>query len=230
MNFLKLALLGSTILCAGAAQAVEITGGSVGVGYSAFTDDTDVDRVSIEGSLELGFDQSFGMQADVSHLNYGTENADSSAFGLHGLYHLDSATSLGAFYTMEDFSGTDLEFFGIEAGHDTGMFEIEGYLATDDADMIGIMGRYDWAGGLGLTGSIDRAEIAGLDVTRVGLKAERGVGVNGSLYAEVGTVHVDTGPADDTELFLGIGGSIEFGRRPGTTFEGRSFGRIFPGL
>jgi len=238
MNFTQFpALTLSAALALGAttAQAVEVTGGSAGLSYSAFTEDTDVSRLGLEGSVELGFNRTLGLQFDAGYNDFNATGIDSNTLGLHGLYHLNEATSFGAFYVREDVEGVDLDILGVEAGYEVLNWDIEGYVADIDSDggdgtMGGVKARYQMASGLGLTGAYDRAESGGDDLSRFAVRLDRDVSPNGNLYLEVGTARAEAGGISDSEPFVGLGGKITFGAERGATFEQRGLTRLIPGL
>lgn len=220
---------------ASAAHAVEVTGGSVGLSYSAFTEDTDFNRLGLEGSVELGFTREFSLQFDAGYNDFDISGIDGSTLGLHGIFHMNEATSVGAFYTREDIEGIDLDILGVEAGHEVMNWEFEGYLADVDSDggsgtLAGIQARYALAEGFGLGGSYDRAESGGDDVSRFAVRLDRDVSPNTNLFLEVGSAKLDVGGISDSEPFLGLGGKIAFGAERGATFEQRGIARLIPGL
>lgn len=234
-SFTALTLAAATALTAGTAQAFEVTGGSVGLSYSAFADDTDFNRIGLEGSVELGFNRNFGLQLDAGYDNFDISGLDSNTLGLHGIYHMNEMTSFGAFYTREDVEGFDLDTLGVEAGHEVMNWEFEGYIADIDSDvgggtMGGIKARYALAEGFGLSGSFDRAESGGDDLSRFAMRLDRDVSPNANLFLEVGSAKVDIGGMSDSEPFVGLGGKIAFGAERGATFEQRGFTRLIPGL
>ncbi|MGB5864118.1 MAG: porin [Sulfitobacter sp.] len=220
---------------AGSASAMEVTGGSVKLSYSAFVDDTSVSKLGLEGSIEFGFNQNFALQADLAHQSLNETDIDSNAFGLHGIYHLDDATSFGAFYVREDIESVDVDIIGIEGGYETGLLEFEGYLGKadvedEDVTLFGISARYELANEVGLTGSFDLADQGLIEVSRFGLKLDRDVSANLNLFVEVGSAELDIAGFSDDELFVGIGGKISFGADRGATFEQRGLARLLPGL
>lgn len=236
MKYLISAVLGVTLPIASAAQAVEVTGGSVQLKYSAFEDDTDLNRGNLEGSMEIGFAQSFSTQIDLGHNSFGETDIDGTNIGLHAIYHLNDSTSLGAFYTREDVEDADADIFGIEAGFETGAFEVEGFLGQLDAEnedetIFGFEGRYQLNSGLGLSlGYEDVGSSSTVNVATTTLRIDRDVTSNLNLFAEIGSTSIDTNIGDADETFVGIGGRYVFGAERGATFNQRGLLRIIPGL
>ncbi|APE43215.1 hypothetical protein BOO69_07150 [Sulfitobacter alexandrii] len=231
------AAFGIPLLCATAAHAVEVTGGSVQLSYSGFTSDWDVDKIAIEGSVEFGFDRSFGAQLDLGAAKFGASNEDVQSIGLHGIYHVDDYTSLGAFYVNDNFDAGDADFYGVEAGHEMALWDFEGYLgrlddSTADATLLGVSARYELQNGVGITGALDHLNPEGVgDATRLGVKIDRDVvGSDVNLFLEVGAVRADVGFGSDTETYVGIGGKYVFGAERGATFEQRGLAKFLPGL
>jgi hypothetical protein len=227
------ALLGAA--APAAVTAAEVTGGFVKLGYSALADDVSFSRFGFAGSVEVAFSRQFSVQGDLGYATFGESDLDGTALGLHGIYHLDDATSFGAFYTREDVGDGDADIYGIEAGYEAGQWEFEGHFGRtddddDDATIFGLMGRYALSNGLGITGSYDEVDVAGTDVSRIGLMLDRDVANNLNLFLEVGSVEIDIGNASDSDPFVGLGGKITFGADRGATFEQRGFLRLIPGL
>ena len=238
MNFSQLPALTLTAalaLGATAAQAVEVTGGSVGLSYSAFADETDFNRLGLEGSMELGFSRNLGLQIDTAYHDFDFFDINSTLLGLHGIYHVNDATSLGVFYTREESEGEEADIFGLEAGYEVQEWEFEGYIANIDTDagdatLGGIKARYEMVEGFGLTGSYDRGEEDGGDVSRFAIRLDRDVSANTNLFLEVGSAKAEVGGFSNSEPFVGLGGKINFGADRGTTFDQRGTARLIPGL
>ena len=238
MNFSQIssmALAASFALGATTAGAVEVTGGSVGLSYSAFAEDTDFNHWGLEGAMELGFSRDFSLQIDAAYHDFGFTDIDSTLLGLHGIYHLNDATSFGAFYTFEDVEGDEADIFGIEAGYEVREWEFEGYIANVDTDLGdatlgGIKARYEMQEGFGLTGSYDMADDDTGDLSRFAIRLDRDVSVNTNLFLEVGSAKAEAGGVNVSEPFVGLGGEIAFGADRGTTFDQRGLARLIPGL
>ena len=229
------AVAGVFLVCATGAQAVEITGGSLGLSYSAFTEDTSVRRSGIEGSIEIGYNQSFSSQIDVTYHELNVTDQDATTFGLHTIYHVNDTTSLGIFYAIEDTPGGTFDFYGIEAGHEVGQLAFEGYLGRAearavDADVIGVSARYAFENTFGVTGAYDNIDLAGADLSKFSLRADRDVTADVNLYLEVGSARVNGAGLSGSEPFVGLGGTYVFGAGRGATFDARGISRLLPGL
>ena len=235
IEFSVLALSAALAFGATTAQAVEVTGGSVGLSYSAFADDTDFSRLGLDGSVELGFNRNLSLQFDAGYSDFDFVDEDSHLLGLHGIYHWDEATSFGAFYTREEALGGDADILGLEAGYEMLDWDFEGYLAHVDTDagdgtLGGIKARYALAEGFGISGSYDRLGSDGDDLSRFAMRLDREVSPTTNLFLEVGSAKVDVGGISESEPFVGLGGEINFGADRGTTFDQRGLARLIPGL
>jgi len=219
------------------AMAAEITGGSIQLEYSAFTDETDFSRVGIEGSLELAFNRNFSVQADLGYQGFNETDLDSNVYGLHGIYHLDDVTSFGIYYTKDDTDIGDLDIVGVEVGHEVSNVEIEAYLAYADADVadgafFGLSGRYEFENTVGITGSFDRFDEGSIDANVLTVAVDYDVTPNVNLFLKAGggEIGIDGLGSTDFEGFVGVGAKIAFGNKRGATFEQRSLTRLIPGL
>ena len=234
MKTLTHALIGATIALAPAAQAAEITGGSVQLSYSSFTEDSSVRRTGIEGSMEIGFNQNFSTQIDLGHQRFNESDEDTTTLAVHGIYHLNDVTSFGAFYAIEDSSDGSFDYYGVEAGHEVGQFDLEGFLARADADAVdadvfGVSARYDLGNTFGVTGSYEYIDISDVDLSTTTVRLDRDVAENVNLYLEVGSARANAGGLSGSETFVGLGGKISFGAERGATFDGRGLARLLPG-
>lgn len=230
-----IAIVGASLVIAQPAVAVEMTGGSVGLSYSAFVDDTDVNRLGVEGSVELGWNRSWATQLDLAHNSFDTSGADITSYGIHGLYHMNDATSFGLFYTIEDGGGDTVDIIGLEAGHEFGTWDVEGYFGKADssgagsANIFGVMGRTVLQSGYGVAASYESVDVSGIDIERLSVSLDRDVSANTNLYVEIGTSRISTGGASANEPFVGVGGTYRFGAERGATFGVRNVSNILPG-
>ncbi len=218
------------------AAAFDVTGGDVSIGHSVFVDDTDVARSSLEGSVELGFGRSFGLQVDagINHFNFVGENT--TTVTVHGIYRLGDSTSAGLFIGADEVENESLSFIGAEVGHEFGRAGIEGYFAVSDeadslGDAIGVSGKFQATDTIEVGASLDRLDLGGGDdLTRFGLRGDLAVGEQTGLFAEVGSLNLDSGGASDSEAFVGVGATFSFGANQGATFDRRGLSRLLPGL
>lgn len=213
--------------------AGEVTGGSIGIDYSAFTEDSygTIDKTSLSGSLEYGFDRNVAVQGDLALTKFGLSEFDANNVTLHGIYHIDEATSLGAFIGRDTVESEGLTFYGLEAGHEVGQFAGETYIAYGeesgvDGTIFGLSGLYKANDALGLGMSYDRLDIEDADAHRVALEAEYRM-QSVVLTAQLGQAEIeDTG----SETFFGIGARMTFGAERGATFGKRGLIELLPGL
>jgi hypothetical protein len=226
-------------LGAAPACAIEVAGGSVGLSYSAFTDDTEHHRLSFEGSAELAFSPTVSGQFDLGRDKFGMADMASTTLGLHGIYHLSKSTSFGAFYTSEDVEkdavSTNSDVYGIEFGHMVGRTEFESYVGLGDTGkvdgtVLGLSGRFEMSNGIGLAGSFDYVDVTGLEAGKIAVRLDNNVSDNLNLYVEVGSAKARAFGIAESEPYVGLGGKILFGAEKGATFERRGLSRVLPGL
>lgn len=229
------AVIGATLALSQTAEAVEVTGGSVGLSYSAFVDDTDVNRIGLEGSVELGWTRQWATQLDLAYNSFDTSGADVTSYGVHTIFHLNDATSFGLFYTVEKGDGDTVDIVGLEAGHEFGNWDVEGFFGKVDstgagsANIFGVLGRTKLQNGFGFGAGYESVDIDGIDIERLSVTLDRDVSAQTNLYIEVGTARVSAGGASDSEPFIGVGGTYRFGAERGATFGTRNVSSILPG-
>ncbi|MGJ8544638.1 MAG: hypothetical protein ACSHWZ_04275 [Sulfitobacter sp.] len=229
------ALLCATFLVPNAVAAFEVTGGELTFGTSAFTDDTSLNRMGIEGAVEFAFNRSFGVQAELGYNKGNFSDLDSVNVGLHFLYHLDDNNSFGAFAVNEASEGEDLQLYGIEFGIEANKIDYEGYYAKVETeylstDMFGFAANYEFDNGIGITGSYDNLGSSGINASRLAVKLDRDVSESLNLYVEAGKGKIEALGVGVSEPFVGLGATVTFGAERGATFDIRSIGRKLPGL
>lgn len=228
-NPIALALAG--ILCTSAAQAFEVTGGSVDLGFSAFTDDFDANKTTLGGALEFGIVRAVSVQADLGLTQFGLTEVDNTNFGLHGIYHLGEATSGGLYLGRDRVEGADIDLYGLEIGHQQGQFTAEGYLGHAEAaggsgTLLGLRGGYALSDSATLGARYDNVNLEGYDISRLSLTGEYAMTDGFALNAEVGSFDAE---GVGSEMFLGLGVKASFGAKRGATFERRSLVDLIPG-
>jgi hypothetical protein len=216
--------------------AAEVTGGDIVLSYSAFTDEGDLNRTSLQGAVEYSFGNNFAAQADLGLHNFGLSNEDTTTLTLHGIYHLDDSTSLGAFIGRDRVVGESLTLYGVEAGRDLGRVDVEGYIAGfDDSGIDGIMlggkGRYAYSEQIGFGASFDYGRIdSSTDLTRLGINADYKFGNGLTLAAEVGQLDANAFGFGGAEAYAKVSVGFEFGAKRGASFDNRSLTRLLPGF
>ncbi len=219
-----------------AAEAFEFNGGELSLGYSAFSDDTDISKLSVTGSAEFGFSRAFSVQLDAGSHAFNFVDENGTNISAHGIFHANEQLSLGAFYGVDRFNGDSADFYGLELGYELPNVDLEGYVARGEesgvsADVFGLDGKLKANETLDVMASIDHASFdGGLDLTRFSVggvwKATPGIG----LYAELGSVKADALGFSDSEGYVGIGATFTFGADRGATFGRRSTFELIPGL
>lgn len=222
-------------LCAPAAQAFELVGGTVGLDYSSFlgSDSNDETRSALSGAFEFGIARSVSIQTDITLAGFNATDINATTFALHGIYHAGESSSFGAFIGRDSVDGgNDLDFIGVEAGFATGAFGGEIYIAKADGDgadptLFGLKGVYTLAPAIDLGARFDRISADDLDLNRLSLTGEYKPMPELGLTAEIGSAEVE---GAGSEAFAGIGVKFNFGARQGTAFEKRSVINLIPGL
>ena len=228
----SLALAGT--LCASAVQAFEVTGGSISLGYSSFVGGdgaSEVNKVSLGSSLELGFSQHFSMQGDFALSKLGATELDFANFGLHGIGHLNENTSLGAFIGQDRLEGESLNYFGFEVGHQAGAFGTEAYVTFAEESgvsgtVVGIKGEYSVSDTAMIGARFDNLNVEGFDASRFALTGEVVAMPGLSLTSEVGQARIRS---LGSESYFGVGVNVNFGAKRGATFDQRSIVDLLPG-
>lgn len=239
MKKMTLATLGLTIAFAQSTAAAELVGGYVDLGYSAFTDNTRVSKRSLSGSGEVAFTRTFGLQADLGLYDLNAISEVGTNVTLHGNFHVGDFTSLGVFAGRDSLNNQGVNFYGVEAGHEAGRVEFEGYASI--ADAAGNNGSNGTLAGLQVRGNINEAwrlkanvdyidARNGVDATRYSVGADYDFGEGGTFYAEAGGFDANAGTAGANEAFVGFGLRYNLGAKRGTTFGRRGFLDKLPGL
>ena len=218
-------------------HAAEFTGGSADFGYSAFLDDTDVSRLALRGQAELGFDQNFAMQMDIGTYNFGFINDSGTNIGLHAIYHVNHATSLGVFYARDNLAGGNGDVFGVEAGFDfSNTTAGEAYFSTGDsqgidANIYGFDLAHYISDAFQLRAGVDFVDSdLGFDLTRWAFGVEYQSIGPANYYAELGSLDANALGLAGSEAFLGFGVRLDFGMDRGATFGQRGLLDLLPGL
>lgn len=227
----------ATVLLAGASQAQEVNlvGGRINLAYSEFTSDTSFAKATLDGSMELGFGQNIGLQMDLGLNAFNAANEQGTNVGLHGLYHVDQTTSLGAFYSVDTVEGTNTSLYGVEAGHSFGDGGVDGYLGQSSGDgstatIFGLNGTVRFSD-FGIGASLDYTSVENVSLTRIGIQGSCRIGDMSKIYVEVGQLHGDIdGFGLDSESYVKLGATFNLGPKHGTTFGSRSLFNLIPGL
>ncbi|MDQ2067998.1 hypothetical protein Q9295_16610 [Xinfangfangia sp. CPCC 101601] len=230
----RAALLPLFLLAAAPAQAFELTGGSVGVGYSGYTSNLlkNVDKTTLDGQLELSFGDLVSVQADLGFANFGFDDGEGHNIALHGIYHLGFDTSAGLYLGRDKVGDDSATLTGLEIAHKMGPVGLEGYVTyANDSNFNGLVGgaeaSYGISDSLDLGVRWDRANIDNFDLTRLSLVGEYDLPSGLALTGEIGSAKFN---GAGSEPFFGIGAKMNFGSNGGTTFRDRSLLDLVPGL
>jgi hypothetical protein len=231
-----LAALGATLLSVNLSQAAEFTGGSFDLNYSQIADDSNFSRGTVRGSAELGFNRNWAAQLDLGSYSFETLNETGWNGTLHGIYHMNEQTSLGAYLGVDDILGSKATIYGVEAGFELNGLNAEGYLgAVSDsgqtATMLGGVLTNELNDSWGLNAGFDFLnDTSGVDLTRLSIGADYHVGGGATFYGEVGSLNATFGGASASEPYVGVGLRLDFGAERGSTFGHRGLLDKIPGL
>lgn len=234
-NIIILAALGGPISLATPLWA-EVTGGSLALSHSAYTDDTSVANTALEGSVEYGFSRNFSLQGDLGYNSFHDSDTHLTNATVHGIFHINPSTSLGGFVGVDSSNSNSSTVYGLEFGHAvSGQTGVEGYVAQNedngaDLTQIGLSGRYEMTPQVGFGASLDYGNFdIKADVTRFAISADYAVADNLRLSAELGEVDAKAFGFGGSEAYVKLGAKITFGANRGTTFGTRSLSRLLPG-
>ena len=226
----------SLALMAAPASAFEVTGGELELTYSAFEEDSDFSRTSLEGSLEAAFSRSVAAQVDLGGYKFNFVDDEATNATVHAIYHANDAASFGIFYGQDSLDGESTDFYGLEAGHEFEGVDIEAYVATGeeadvDGTVIGINGVIALNDRFDIGASYDTADFDGdVSLNRFAVTGTAHVTDNMGVFAEVGSLEGEVAGLSDSELFFGVGAEVTFGAKRGSTFGQRGLAHLVPGL
>ncbi|PYF11211.1 hypothetical protein C8J30_103307 [Rhodobacter viridis] len=233
MKRIFLCMLACSAISAPVAQAADVTGATLGLDYSAFTDDTGgtANKTALSGSVELGFDRNFSLQGDMSIGHFGLTDVDTFGAAVHGIYHASEFASVGAFIGRDSIEGDGDTFYGAEAGFEQGQFSGNVYVShmndpLADGTLMGIGGAYKATDAFTLGASYDNIDVDSYDLSRAQLEAEYRMD-NFAVTAQLGSADAE---GFGSETYFGVGAKVTFGAKRGTTFEQRGLLAIWPGL
>jgi hypothetical protein len=229
------AALGAAILVAGSAQAAEVTGTTLDLGYSTVSS-TNLSKLGFGAAIEVGITPGFALQFDIGAYDFEALNDNGYSLGAHAIVHVGPATSLGVFAALDNAAGTNEEFLGVEAAHEFALVEGQAYFAKGgsagvDADVFGLGLSYGLTPQFGVTGSIDRAKLDNnATLTSYALGVTYAPVDSVSLYAEVGSLRASALGLAGNEGFVGVGAKFDLGSDRGATFDRRGIFEFIPGL
>lgn len=209
--------------------------GDITLGYSAFWDDTSLNTLSGQTSLEFGIGDRASVQVDLGLYGFGLVGVEGGNATLHGIFDVTPASSMGLFLGVDALANARDEFVGIEYGQSfgAGSFEVYGARGKEagvSGTMIGGEALFAVNDIWGVGVKADTADYGGvLDATRIGVKGNYALSQSTSLYAEVGTARLDNGATSVSSPYVGVGMSFNLGRDK-ATFGQRSQFALIPGL
>ncbi|PSL17111.1 hypothetical protein [Shimia abyssi] len=228
-----------TMLATHPANAVEITGGSIKLGYSQFTNQTTtgqtLSNTTLDTSTELGFNRNTSAQLDLGLNSYGASNFDGHNVALHGIYHANETTSFGAFIGQDGLESNDVNFAGFELGVEAQALDLETFFMTDidnnsDGRIFGISGDYEITDSFEVTGQILLGDFGNLNFDRYSVGVRYKTSNSFALTADLGAARAEAFGVSDSETFIALGAEYKFGAERGATFGKRSLLSVIPGL
>jgi hypothetical protein len=223
----------------GAAAAQDFKGAEVSAEVLAFTEDSDLGETTYRGSLEFGFFDAFGIQADLAFHDSRSIDLGARTATVHALYDAFEFATVGLFYSHDEVEADGLDgsatLWGIEVGRSFGAAGAEGYLGFvdgdgDDGQIAGIEGAYDITRSISVTGS-GSILMGDSQASRLSVGGAYRFGDGGpSLYGEIGRLNVDNGIEDSSESFVTLGARLAIGRNDGTTFGSRGLFEVLSGF
>ncbi|NEX45376.1 hypothetical protein G3572_04115 [Rhodobacter sp. ETT8] len=215
-------------------QAFEANGGSLSLGYSTFfgsSPATDVNKLSFGSALEFGLTPDIALQGDFAYSKFDATGLSNTGVGLHGIYHLNESTSLGAFIGRDNIDGRNLNYYGVEVAHQMGMFETEAFvtIAKDggkDGTVFGLKGDYVISDAVTVGARFDQLKVEGADAAKFAVTGEVAALPGLNLTGELGRGRIKGYGADP---YVGVGVKVNFGAKNGATFGNRSILDLLPG-
>lgn len=224
-----IAVVGSPVLAQG------ISGGQLGIEYSAPTDGSDFGGTTYSGGLEYAISRQFAVGVDISGYKPDNIDTDFTSATLHGIYHLSDTASAGVFFGRDFVDNADANIYGIEGGTEFMGGTVGGYIGKSDGDaadatLFGVDGAYALSNGFSVIGDFDRISVDDTAISQISLGAEYGMNAGPSFYAKVGNVSADDNGTTESQTFFTIGAQVAFGAGRGTTFDQRSVFETVPGF
>lgn len=211
------------------AVALDFTGGTFGADYTKYPDIDDISSTGFSSDIEFAITPQFSAALSMSSTTYdinGPYDLSSSSRFLHGIYNINDAVKVGAFYGNETIYYLNSDTYGIEAAYDDGAFNAGGYVGAgqffeEDVTLYGLNGGYVFGAGFGINADVDRVEMdindATMTTSSVGVEYSFGNGAAISL--DVGQFKVENEFFSNEEDFVTFGASYNFGPNGGVSFE-----------
>lgn len=239
-----IALTGVSLLVAQSGYAFEFAGADFAGGYSAFFDQVNgetLSRTSGEASLELTLGNRFGAQLDIGVQKFEQISDDiednSISSTIHGLYYLNDATTLGAFYGKETLEKA--EYLGVEAVYYGDRFDAEAYFglgAVQDFDgsleILGLRGAYGLGNSFDLIGSYSLAafdDVVDLSLYEIGLEYKYSDHIRVSASYGRSNIAIENTETNVDDYFA-LEAEYSLGSARGATFGERGVLNLIPGL
>ena len=211
------------------AVALEFTGGTFGADYSTYPDIDELTSTSFSSDIEFAITPQFSAALSMSSTTYdinGPYDLSSSSRFLHGIYNINDAVKVGAFYGSESIYYLNSDTYGIEAAFDNGTFNAGGYVGAgqffeEDVTLYGLNGGYVFGGGFGINADVDRVDMDINDATMTtsSIGVEYNFGNGAAIALDVGQYKVENEFFSNEEDFVTLGASYSFGPNGGVSFK-----------
>lgn len=211
------------------AVALEFTGGTFGADYTTYPEFDEVTATGFSSNIEFAITPQFSAALSMTSTTFdvdGPFDLSSSSRFVHGIYSVNDAVKVGAFYGNESVFYYSSDTYGIEAAYDDGRFNAGGYVGAgqfieEDVTLYGINGGYVFGAGFGINADVDRVDMdindATMTTSSVGVEYSFGNGAAISL--DVGQFKTESGSFSYEEDFVTFGASYSFGPNGGVSFE-----------
>ena len=219
MRFLTLP---AALLCSASPLAAQqFTGGELGFEYNQSFEDSDIDGTSYFAGVEMAINREFSFGLDLADI----DGADvSTQATLHGMYHLNDISTVGAYYSYKD---EDASGFGIEGGIEIWGGDISGHIGRvsvgdESVFVFGFDSNNQIAdSSFSLFSDFDLVSDDEVAVSTNELGVEYNFPAGADVYALYGQASAFTDGASGSTDYYGIGARIRFGAERGTTFSAR---------
>jgi hypothetical protein len=228
-------LLSTAMVVAGTTGlfAQGFAGGSIGIEYSNFVEDSAYQKTTYSGSVEYAITPIVAVAFDAAFFNYSDAPSDLqlSNYTLHGAYTLNNEVTLGLWLARDLIkeSGTmEVDFIGVEGAYSAGPISTQGYIGQGDAEgtgvtILGASGAYDFGNGFAAIAAFDFVDVENNDSLRaIEVGGSYEVTPGASIFANVGNFTTDSGPSF-SETYYSIGATFNFMPDGGTVFDQRSY-------
>ena len=211
------------------AVALDFAGGTFGLDYTTYPDIEEITATGFSSDIEFAITPQFSAALSMSTTTYdidGPFELSSSSTFAHGIYHINDAVKVGAFWGNESVFYYSSDTYGLEAAYDNGSFNAGGYVGAgqfveEDVTLYGLNGGYLFGAGFGINADVDIVDmdINDYTMTTSSVGVEYSFGNGAAISLDVGQFKVENEFFTDEEDFVTLGASYSFGPNGGVSFE-----------